>query len=238
MKKETLIIPDLHGQIEVVEKLVQFADSENMNIIFLGDLTDSFTKSIKKQIQTMELVLSYMYKGHYCLWGNHDLSYIYPAHHKCSGWTYKKAEKYSSIYDKFKFHENFIPYYYFENHKILITHAGLTDKLIPKAFKQRPILFLQKESKREDFIEKSSLMKVGSSSGGWAKYGGITWMRPVDYFPLPGIRQVAGHTALRRGINKSKKNLWIIDTIEYGNKSVVKITTDGIIKEITYDEYK
>ena len=74
--KKWAFIGDLHGNFEVATKAGYWAIDNKARPIFLGDLTDSFSKTKRAQLYTIRFVRNLLDAGGICIWGNHDLSYI------------------------------------------------------------------------------------------------------------------------------------------------------------------
>jgi len=91
-----MIIPDIHTKFGIAETIIERENPDN--VVFLGDYFDSFDDSLEVTEQTaLWLKDSLEKKNRIHLLGNHDLSYLYPDTHPCSGysvgklWTIKKV---------------------------------------------------------------------------------------------------------------------------------------------------
>lgn len=70
----TLIVGDVRGIVPVVEDVLTF----DGRVVFLGDLVDSFDRSIVDQLECVRLVLDAVDGGKAeLILGNHELSYLY-----------------------------------------------------------------------------------------------------------------------------------------------------------------
>lgn len=70
MKKDTLIIPDIHGRINVLNDLLETYDPSEYDFIFLGDFCDRGLDTKEVMLKVLGLVLD----GHAQIcYGNHEL---------------------------------------------------------------------------------------------------------------------------------------------------------------------
>lgn len=230
--KKWVFIGDLHGNFEVATKTAYWALNQKARPIFIGDLTDSFSKTKKAQLYCIQFVRNMLDAGAICLWGNHDLSYINPDAFACSGYTRTKDAYFKEAYSDLLRHENFTPFYYIPEHKVLATHAGFDPKLIPDHYPDDvdPIEVLQKAFKEENstmLMQSTRYLRVGKFSGGMG-IGGLIWKRPTESSgPLGDIVQVAGHTPHETCIFNEVDHTWYIDTIEYGDRSILMLDENG-----------
>lgn len=234
-KEKYTIIGDVHGQFDTIIKAASWAWINDATPVYLGDLTDSFSKSKSEQLRAMYFVLRDMDRGAICLWGNHDLSYLFPDLHKCSGYSKTKEDYFRRAYTEFFKHPNFRPYYWIGD-SILVTHAGLSPKLVPTEF--TPKEFLDNSMKdTSKAIKSSPLFKAGRSSGGPQAVGGITWLRSTECTkPLEGITQIVGHTPQGEIEYDSMRDIWYVDSLEYGSKEILLVNR-GKIEKIEWERY-
>ncbi|QII81154.1 metallophosphoesterase [Jeotgalibaca arthritidis] len=69
MKEQRFVIGDVHGEYEMLEKLLTFWDESQQDLIFIGDLTDRGENSL----QVLERVRQLVEEGRaLCLRGNHE----------------------------------------------------------------------------------------------------------------------------------------------------------------------
>src|SRR3982750_1281246 len=87
----TLIIPDVHEQIQKLKAILQTYASVP-KIIFLGDLFDTFDGLTEATHETARwFAENSHHPRHRFLWGNHDIHYAYPLMSLiCSGFTHRK----------------------------------------------------------------------------------------------------------------------------------------------------
>jgi serine/threonine protein phosphatase 1 len=129
-----LAISDIHGQAEVLERLLTFANYDPLKdrLFLLGDYIGKGPDSLK----TLELIENYIQNGAVGLRGNHEQRVI----HQC-----KKGDPY----------HNWIPFfnsllYWYEEPEFLFVHAGI-----------RPGIPIEKQNRkdlitiRESFLNKS-----------------------------------------------------------------------------------
>lgn len=237
--KKAVVIGDGHGHFNTITQAVSWALTEDATPILLGDLSDSFTKSKRDQLRLMHYALQVMDFGGWMVWGNHDMSYLFPDKFNCSGWTASKAQYFKEIYSKIWNHPRFVPYVWLEKMNILITHAGLSPRLVPIG--KDPIEFLEESFKDRllPIADYSPLLRAGEGSGGSLKVGGITWLRKSECRdPLPNdIMQVVGHTPQGECNYSAKRNIWYIDSLEYGQKDILLLKEDEDPQVIPYDHY-
>ena len=98
-----VFIGDIHGKVDAVKAAL---DKEGKKI-FVGDFIDSYDHSIEDHKTCYDLVFDAIDKGDAeAIYGNHELSYIVPDIHRCSGWNGERQmlmTHYSKmIQDRFK----------------------------------------------------------------------------------------------------------------------------------------
>lgn len=242
--KKILLVGDLHGNFTLAAKLTYWARRKDYQIVYFGDLTDSFSWSKKEQLKTILFVLDQLKAGNaWCLWGNHDLSYINSALYCCSGYSLTKEAYFKKAYTELLNHPRFKPFLVFdweEDKKILLTHAGLAPELVP--VRKDPIEFLKEslEDKAKAFNNPHVLLQAGSKSGGRQAIGGITWLRKTETDGgFPNLIQFVGHTPQDIINFDSDRNTYYIDTLEYSaSKEVMLLDFENFeMKPINKDTY-
>jgi len=86
---KTLVVGDLHGRWEVVEKVLK----TDYNVVFVGDYLNSFDKTSLECLETLKLVTGAARDNpdkYTALMGNHELSYT-GSEYTCSGYSRKTA---------------------------------------------------------------------------------------------------------------------------------------------------
>lgn len=185
-----LIIPDIHEDWRTARKILeQYPDHEK---VFLGDFFDSFTRSESSTRNTFELLHDLASDPkNTLLWGNHDIHYAWPdvdgIH--CSGFngdTLRMIDGRLLGSNRFKLSvvaEGFV-----------LSHAGWT--WLPPMQTQKYIDGMWQDAL--DLVESGTLpaiFKPGWRRGGErGAYGGPVWLDWRDFKPIPGIRQIVGHT--------------------------------------------
>lgn len=182
-----VFIGDIHGKWESVEEAL----SKEGKKIFVGDFIDSYDRSLEDHKKCFELVLEAIKrKEAQSIFGNHELSYLMPSTHRCSGYDPYRAGLMEDIKDDLLKH--FKPFIFLEN-TILVTHAGLTqqiweqEKLSPETLEP----FLEASWKDQT----SPVHWIGRARGGRNPIGGIFWCDfNMEFLPIPELTQVFGHT--------------------------------------------
>ena len=180
---KTLLVGDLHGNREIVEAALAQKYAEK--VVFVGDYLDSYNRSSDDQVITLILVLDAIekdpenVKG---LLGNHELSYMVEGH-QCSGWN--------SVTDTLVQHLRTRALALLHTHlyvgDYLVTHAGLNQGLLEHL-----------DMTAEEYLEAGDFDQIGRARGGNDKFGGIYWNDyNMEFEPVPGLKQVFGHTHYR-----------------------------------------
>lgn len=190
---KTLVVGDIHGKVEIVEKAL----SLDYKVIFVGDYLDDFHRSIVDQIRSLELVLEAIKTGKAIgLKGNHEISYL-DDFKRCSGYNFITK----TIIDTMDL-SPLVDYTYAEG--FLITHAGFT---------------LQHGISFKEYAEIGNFDQIGFCRGGADVFGGIRWC-DVNYdFKPTDQPQIFGHTK-RRNIDKIG-NSYCIDVLDYCNEALL-----------------
>jgi len=177
-----LIIGDLHGQYEIVDKAASKAEENNYGLVFVGDYLDSFNRTVEDQIRTLTTVLDLIEsKKAIGLFGNHEMSYL-DERKRCSG--YNAATQAHIIHLESRMNDALISYIELEG--FLITHAGVSDTFL-KGW----------GASLEDYLAKGAYDQVGAARGGWPgrAIGGLRWCDfNSEFTPIEGVKQVFGHT--------------------------------------------
>ena len=196
-----LFVGDLHGIHEAVDEAIKRPSDR---IVFLGDIFDSFDRSIKDQFLTFNKIKDLIEQNKAdCIGGNHEWSYL-DFRMRCSGFepaTFLRRHEFEpTVRNLFK------PYLLLGN--ILVTHAGLNGKY----FNQDDIENLDAWYKEPN----SPFWWIGRRRGGYDKTGGPLWCDfNSEFKPIKGITQIFGHTH-GKGIREMNGN-FCIDCIENDN---------------------
>ena len=219
---DTLVVGDLHGKVEIAEEVL--GDKGTNKIIFIGDYLDSFDRRVEDQIKLLDLVLDACESNPetvYALLGNHELSYM-DATQRCSGW--KLTTQFSVDERLARMQKVLVPAVQHDA-GWLLTHAGVSKQWASR-FKGPPEEAVQTCTEDELFV-------VGRSRGGVANCGGPLWCDYYDEFlPIPGLRQIFGHTARTEsvpGIRTDDGENYCIDCLDR-TKEILRIKEDGTIE--------
>lgn len=196
---KTLIVGDIHGHIESVEKAL----ATDYNVLFIGDYLDSFTRGPVECVATLKVVLNAINQDPdrvQGLIGNHELSYFDPKY-RCSGYN-KMTQKilHSESID-------FTPlkkYTYVGD--FLVSHAGVSQNLLNWL-----------HISLEEYLEIKDFDQVGWFRGGQSPVGGLFWCDwNREFTPLTdGPKQIVGHTHHNR--IKAKEGNYCIDALNHSN---------------------
>ena len=217
-----LIVGDIHGHFEVLERAINYASKHGYEFIQVGDLTDSFTRTNKDQQKCLELARDASQDDDKTfLLGNHDLSYMFPEYYACSGFTRNRHGLFIDTYHEIEF-DHAISF-----SDVLVTHAGISRGHLDYLFNVEGIEDTGDDidsvlSYINEAIENGDhIFKAGWASGGPLEYGGIFWGRPIKFEPIGDITQVFGHTKQREVHVDHEKQYYNIDTIETGDQSIL-----------------
>lgn len=235
-----LAIGDIHQTPNLHQIEATIARENADRVIFIGDYFDQWHDHPDHAARTARwLKQSLTDPKRIHLFGNHDLSYVFPDA-ACAGFTW----------DKHRFIQNVLTTYDWDRLKLwhyedgwLFTHAGLSRPYAPAendVFTVEQHLMLATGEAWFSLWKREAhwFWNVGESSGGKHAVGGPLWCRAGrDFFPIPGVNQVFGHTPQDRPllIEAKKSRNWCIDTssltgptfalvIEGGSERVMAIT--------------
>jgi predicted phosphodiesterase len=195
-------IGDLHGKSVWREALKQHPDADK--VIFIGDYVDSRDDTPDERVyqNLMEIIQTKkrLPDTIVLLLGNHDLQYIYYPEYSCSGFRPEAQKKLTALFRRNK--KLFQVAYQYQTY--LFTHAGVskswyTDNLpvLAKVAKIRIENLAEVFNEVNESKYQEVLHTVGEIRGGFdGDSGGITWadIRETLQDPLPGFRQVVGHS--------------------------------------------
>ena len=209
-----IVVGDLHGDLEITK---YFLKEKNKQVCFLMDVLDSFTFSREDQFEALQLIL-YAIASRNNIVGvlaNHELSYANPYCYRASGFSngFWTRLKYSSLIRQIEQLPIVI-----EAAGFLITHAGISKTWLPDA--DDNYWTADEIIDYIEYIDLDTIAQVGVARGGTARCGGPLW---CDYWsefvPVPGIKQVMGHSAYRpegerKGIVVDGHGNWNIDCLQ------------------------
>lgn len=175
-----VFIGDVHGKVEAVESAL----ARNGHKVFVGDFLDSFDRKVSDHEKCLVMVLDAVEKGEAtAIFGNHELSYLMPRQHRCSG--YNTSMEMMLIPHRSRMFRLFKPFFEI-NDEWLVTHAGLHPDVATK---------LPEDWEAEFLNQQSPMHWIGSSRGGAHPVGGIFWCDFNDEFQhIEGLNQVFGHS--------------------------------------------
>lgn len=201
-----VFVGDIHGKWEAVEEAL----AKDGLKIFMGDIIDSYDRTYKDHEKCYDLVFAAIENGNaQCLYGNHELSYLVPQIHRCSGYS----RDYQRLIDSVQSSINklFIYWMYNPDVNLLATHAGITNPLLQLSYENLEQNYVL--AKIEDWLidnigadRDNPCHWIGQDRGGRHNYGGIFWGDWLYHIPIPGLLQVMGHTR-GNGIRQKGKDL-------------------------------
>lgn len=185
---QTIIIPDVHGQVGKLRNLDDTLIPQAEHVVMLGDFFDSFAPSV--QHDTAAWIRDHVGDEKFTfLWGNHDCHYAFShPYFRCSGYQpltqtivntvltsedWSRLKVFTKVGDYLVSHAGFHPttMHYVDNPDI----AG---KALDLAFAG----------------EFHNMWNAGVARGGTAAFGGPTWLDWNQEFVPLEVPQIVGHT--------------------------------------------
>ncbi len=189
-----LLVGDLHGRKAVLEALA----ATGQDLVFLGDFLDAYEKDATRraQLECVDMVRDLHAKGKArFVRGNHDWSYD-PARR---GWASGYA---NGLYDDLgddrrrwlaEGDERVIRL----GSDIVVSHAGITRSLWDKHQLTLDTVVQRAHEEVQRGQASDWFFAIGRIRGGFEPIGGPLWCDWDNEFePVPGVRQVVGHTRL------------------------------------------
>jgi len=210
-----LIIGDIHGDYQKLQRIVEYADTEHM--LFVGDFLDSFVFHYIEQIKCVDLILSLIESGKAdAILGNHELSYIYPIM-TCSGFRSQTKSLLEQEHRLERIKYLFKKHVYLKEQKILITHAGMTAQFATNYKIDSSNIDIRLDELSKLPLRDNPIYNIGTARFGSSNYPGIFWCDwNHEFRPIDGIRQVMGHTHVYDiRLNDGNYN---IDCLQHKNK--------------------
>ncbi len=204
-----VFVGDIHGKVEAVEAAL----AKDGKKIFVGDFIDSFDRTVEQHKKCYDLVFDAIEKGEAeACFGNHELSYILPERHRCSGYGNGREilmTHYGPICQKY-----FKPYILLQP-DFLVSHAGL-NRILWRSFN------LSLETLPETLAKwwpdlKSPIHWIGQYRGGDRDTGGLFWCDfRTEFKPIEELKQVFGHTR-GQGIRRTggSGNSYCVDCLDF-----------------------
>lgn len=227
-----LFVGDIHGDLKLLEKII--SKYGNQDLHFIGDYVDSYSNSLEDQAKCFEIIYKRILKGESDgLLGNHELSYLHEKM-RASGYNYElypHCQKLYNLHSSFPEIHPFKSHIYYPEHKLLITHAGLSNWIWKVFVKDSENLGLVLTEWQKDID--SPAYYIGRCRGGKQKTGGIYWCDfNKEFEPIMGLNQVFGHTPVKKiesfnffpGTKNPEQfsNNYNIDCLEYGKKQLLE----------------
>lgn len=200
-----VFVGDVHGKVDSVEKALAMDGKK----IFVGDFIDSYDRTTAEHKKCYDLVFDAIDKGEAeAIYGNHELSYILPDRHRCSGYSGER-QMLMTHYGKM-IQDRFKPYIYLAD-GTLVSHAGLCNKLWKSFDISLATLTATLDKWWPDL--KSPMHFIGHARGGRNDVGGMFWCDfNLEFEPIPELPQIFGHTR-GKGI-RTDGNAFCIDCLD------------------------
>jgi len=230
---KTLVFPDLHESpqalLDRIENLIAAEGADR--VVFLGDYFDRYHDTpadAERMAQWLAAHLDDPRRTH--LIGNHDASYLWPVETTfCPGFTWEKeavirATLGPNARDRFVFHAWVDGW--------LLTHAGLSAQwmTVPVDLVATAIAAEEKAA-RLAFGQDTHhwFVTVGQKRGGPFPAGGILWCDHRELEPIPGLRQIYGHTPGSQPRWIGRDHLCLDTNVGHGPQHYVAIE-DGAVR--------
>lgn len=213
----TLFIGDLHGDYQLYQGIKRKFPEHNL--ILVGDYVDSFFFSREDQLNLLTEIFADVEQGRVqALVGNHELSYMHPVKCPCSGYTgdFFVNLVTAGLHAKLFTHlQSFIA---LNSGNILVTHAGLSRRLLDDHKATFPPDFDAEVTK----LPHGMFYNISKKRGGSNRVGGIFWCDwRWDFEAIPGIIQIFGHTPVV-GIQQNGQS-YNIDCLQTEVKQVLEL---------------
>ena len=209
---KTVVIPDIHNKYTVAEMIIDREKPDRT--IFLGDYFDDFDDTLEITHNTATWLKNSMKKpDRIHLVGNHDWSYHTPLA-RCGGFSEIKMFTIREVGINF---ESLWKWYWMDDW--LCTHAGLGNtffRFVTNNYKHDIVTDKEKMHPHLKRIATSDLFHaVSPVRGGRDKYSGILWSDTSEFVPIPGIKQIFGHTNQHEPLWFGKDNVCIDTWLKY-----------------------
>jgi hypothetical protein len=239
--EKTLVFPDLHQPAQDVLDNINKTIEKNRpcDVVFLGDYFDNYDDTPMDALRMANwLVDSLKDQTRTHLLGNHDMAYFYPGSFtSCSEFGYSKKVVIDKVLGR---HINKFKFFSWIG-DILLTHAGLSKNILDynriHASSMKAVYrMMSRESERAAVKLKGGgfhwFAAVSRIRGGYNRAGGIFWGDLTEFVPVPGIRQIFGHTADGpRWIDADHRNL-LLDSRDGYPYAIVNGKSDVTISAI------
>lgn len=232
---KTLVIPDVHQNIEACQKFLDKCEKVHDKIVFLGDYFDCFHfqphVGVKETCHWLNDTHNRL--GDKAIWlsGNHEISYMeefyakktyarkdYEKRYFCSGYTREKANKIIRTINEHFFNSLKL---FHEDEYFIYSHAGFNHRLFQpfKSFDENMVIF---ETQWRNFknnvkgilnkLPTNTIWRVGYARGGMHGFGGPLWCDWSEFLTLPNMpkKQIVGHTP--SALVKERDGNYCVDT--------------------------
>ena len=197
----TLIVPDVHEDIDTLRRLIEVADLTGVPVVFLGDMFDTFGV---RHIETADLYASlYQKPGWTVLLGNHDVQYISNPISRspllCSGYDRRTQSRVTQMLDQ---HPELSAQFRLTTlvHGWVVSHAGITSGWMKSAGLDHVCdvneAFRYAWNRTPFALTEHPVFAAGADRGGLVPYGGPLWcdFQSLAYDANPLGNQIVGHT--------------------------------------------
>lgn len=222
-----LIIPDIHEEYATLKRILAAHEDAELTV-FLGDYFDTHNNNGKvteaTHLTAMWLSKAVMNPRYRMLRGNHDMHYCYPnvPDLRCSGYRTERSFIVATHMQRQHWLRMYLHTWINGAGKDwLCTHAGLHPSFISNEEPLKTQL-LKLESRTNETLDTkhfgTAFVAAGHCSGGWHPVGGVTWLRPCDFRPIPDVNQLMGHTIHeqpKRRVGENSTNWWLDTQLQY-----------------------
>ena len=223
----TLVIPDLHNQIEHADYWLSTQRYDRA--VLLGDYFDSFDDTVEDARRTALWLKERLHDPKLVfLLGNHDTPYRFAENEAlfCDGYSKAKAKEIRSILNKEDWREMKLAC---TSEGWLLSHAGFHPVWMKEPTVEKILARCEMAERRAARGKLDPIFALGELPGGVQRFGGPLWMDWGAFRPIPGINQLVGHTSgetVRTSILPGSMNA----CIDIGNASVAAVLCKGEIQ--------
>ena len=201
-EQKLLIIPDQHTHFEKVQRIIN-KFYKTHKFIFIGDEYDQFGDTPEINAATAAFMKKTMneFPDWVYLYGNHTVHYHPHFSCMCSGFSHAKKKV---INEELSIEDwNKLKYFHFENGH-WFSHAGITkywfQHPMHEAISEENVQRIVDDavSKLKSGDESNAIWAAGYSRGGSSPVGSLTWLDWRDMELIPNMKQVVGHTPIKK----------------------------------------
>ncbi len=190
-----LIIPDLHGRHEMLDSVKDFLEKDiTLRGIFMGDIFDSFDRTMEDQVKCFDLLLELKHKFEdRFIWlaGNHDTHYYHINNVEIRGSGFQDFKGFM-FQHLLKSVENKIQFVHIDGTTVF-SHAGITKHFLNENRYCNEITDLPYFTLNNVFSE---MFWCGPEKNGPHLFSGPTWTGALflKNNAVEGYNQIVGHT--------------------------------------------